>query len=239
MLTAAMLLNALLIVLSSHCAWARKSEPSLGEGGAGLFRGSDKYDFAIVVPAAGMECFWHFAHQSGSFYLTYMVQWVTGMANDPRLFVTVSSPQGSLMGSKNEAVGQIHFQTEMTGFYRMCLGNHNNRFGGIRVFLNFGVIYEGFEESKRQMQEEDKVFNSTVAGIEESVQRLQNQIFHVWRHYNFARMRKGKDHHLLLSNLNYVNWWSATQSLLIVLSGYLQLLVLKRLFHRDSSRPRC
>uniref|UniRef100_A0A3B4WC06 GOLD domain-containing protein n=1 Tax=Seriola lalandi dorsalis TaxID=1841481 RepID=A0A3B4WC06_SERLL len=71
------------------------------------------------------------------------------------------------------------------------------------------------------------------------VQKLQNQIFHMWRHYNFARMRKGKDHHLLLSNLNYVNWWSATQSFVILLSGYLQLRVLKRLFHTDASRPRC
>lgn len=74
--TSAMLLNTLLIVtLSSQCVWARKSEPSLSEGDTvGLFRGSDKYDFAIEIPAAGMECFWHFAHQSGSFYLTYMVR---------------------------------------------------------------------------------------------------------------------------------------------------------------------
>ncbi|XP_045892929.1 transmembrane emp24 domain-containing protein 6-like [Micropterus dolomieu] len=168
-----------------------------------------------------------------------LVQWVTGMANDHRLFVTVSSPQGVLMASKNEAVGQMNFQTEVTGFYRMCFGNHNNQFGSIRVFLNFGVIYEGFEESKRELEEGERVLNSTLAGIEESVQRLQNQIFHMWRHYNFARMRKGKDQYLLLSNLNYVTWWSASQSLVILLSGYLQLLVLKRLFHTDSSRPRC
>ncbi|XP_051238886.1 transmembrane emp24 domain-containing protein 6-like [Dicentrarchus labrax] len=234
-----MLLNTLLIVLSSHCVWARKSEPSINEADAGLFRGSDKYDFAVVVPAAGMECFWHFAHQSGSFYLIYMVQWVTGMANDHRLFVTVNSPQGILIVSKNKAVGQINFQTEVTGFYRICLGNHNNQFGSIRVFLNFGVIYEGFEKSKKEMEEGEKVLNSTLAGIEVSVQKLQIQIFHMWRHYNFARMTKGKDHYLLLSNLNYVTWWSATQSFVILLSGYLQLLVLKRLFHTDPSRPRC
>ncbi|TMS05800.1 Transmembrane emp24 domain-containing protein 6 [Larimichthys crocea] len=234
-----MLLNTLLIVLSSQCVWARKSEPSFNEADAGLFRGSDKYDFAIEVPAAEMECFWHFAHQSGSFYLMYMVQWVTGMANDPRLFVTVNSPQGVLMASKNEAVGQLNFQTEVTGFYRMCLGNHNNKFGGIRVFMNFGVIYEGFVESKGEMEEGEKVLNSTLTDIEESVQNLQNHIFHIWRYYNFARMRKGKDHYLVLSNLNYVTWWSMAQSFIILLSGYLQLLVLKRLFHTDSSRPRC
>ncbi|XP_078112549.1 transmembrane emp24 domain-containing protein 6-like isoform X5 [Sander vitreus] len=234
-----MLLNALLLVFSSQGVWTRKSEPSLDEADAGLFRGSDKYDFAVEVPAAGMECFWHFAHQSGNFYLTYMVQWVTGMASDPRLFVTVNSPQGALVASKNEVVGQMNFQTEVTGFYRLCLGNHNNQFGGIRVFVNFGVIYEGFEESKREMEEGEMVLNSTLAGIEESVQKLQNQIFHMWRHYNFARMRKGKDHYLLLSNFNYVTWWSVTQSLVILLSGYLQLCVLKRLFRTDSSRPRC
>ncbi|KAM9351969.1 uncharacterized protein tmed6 [Symphorus nematophorus] len=235
-----MLLKTLLIVLlSSQCVWTRKSEPSFDEADAGLFRGSDKYDFAVEVPAAGMECFWHFAHQSGSFFLMYMVQWVTGMANDHRLFVTINSPQGVLMASKNEGVGQMNFQTEVTGFYRICLGNHNNQFGGIRVFLNFGVIYKGLEESSSEKGEEEKVLNSTLAGIEENVQKLQNQIFHIWRHYNFARMRKGKDHYLLLSNLNYITWWSATQSFVILLSGYLQLHVLKRLFRTDSSRPQC
>lgn len=48
----------------------------------------------------------------------------------------------------------------------MCFGNHNNQFGSIRVFLNFGVIYEGFEESKRELEEGERVLNSTLAGIE-------------------------------------------------------------------------
>ncbi|XP_029009576.1 transmembrane emp24 domain-containing protein 6-like [Betta splendens] len=119
-----------------------------------------------------------------------------------------------------------------------CLRNHNNRFGSVRVFLNFGVIYEGFQESEREMEEEKKVLNSTLTSIEESLQRLQNHVFHMWRHYNFARMRKGKDHHLLLSNLSYVGCWSAAQCLLMLLAGILQLLVLRRLFHTDSSRSR-
>lgn len=48
----------------------------------------------------------------------------------------------------------------------MCFGNHNNQFGGIRVFMNFGVIYEGFEESQRELEEGQKVLNSTLGGIE-------------------------------------------------------------------------
>uniref|UniRef100_A0A667YUY2 Transmembrane p24 trafficking protein 6 n=1 Tax=Myripristis murdjan TaxID=586833 RepID=A0A667YUY2_9TELE len=221
-----------LTLLGCQCVWARKSEPSLSEAGPGLFRGSDRYDFAIEVPPSGSECFWHFAHQSGSFYLTYLVQWVTGMANDHRLFVTITSPDGSLMASKHDAIGQINFQTEVTGFYQMCLGNHNKKFGGVRVFLNFGVLYEGFEEVNRELEEEEKVLNTTLASI-------KVQIFHMWRHYNFARMRKGKDHYLLLSNLNYVSWWSAAQSVAILLSGYFQVFFLKRLFFTDSTRPRC
>lgn len=116
------------------------------------------------------------------------------MANAHKLFVTVTSPQGFLIASKTAAVGQMNFQTEVTGttireaiinknyiytscscgncsflpigFYRMCLGNHNNQFGGIRVFLNFGVIYEGFEDSKKEMEEGEEVLNSTLANIE-------------------------------------------------------------------------
>ncbi|KAJ4921856.1 hypothetical protein JOQ06_021679 [Pogonophryne albipinna] len=37
-----------------------------------LFWGTDQYDFSVVVPAAGLECFWHFAHRGERFYLSFM-----------------------------------------------------------------------------------------------------------------------------------------------------------------------
>lgn len=78
---------------------------------------------------------------------------------------------------------------------------------------------------------------------QESTRKVQNNIFHMWRYYNFARMRKMADFFLLQSNHNYVNWWSAAQSLVIVLSGILQLYFLKRLFNvpttTDTKKPRC
>lgn len=39
-----------------------------------LFWGSDQYDFSVVLPAAGMDCFWHFAHHGEKFYLSFMVR---------------------------------------------------------------------------------------------------------------------------------------------------------------------
>lgn len=73
-----------------------------------------------------------------------------------------------------------------------------------------------------------------------SIRKLQIHIFHMWRFYNFARMRKGADSFLLESNYNYVNWWSMAQSCVIVLSGVLQLYFLKRLFNvQTNSRQKC
>uniref|UniRef100_A0A669CGZ0 Transmembrane p24 trafficking protein 6 n=1 Tax=Oreochromis niloticus TaxID=8128 RepID=A0A669CGZ0_ORENI len=53
-----------------------------------LFWRSDQYDFAIVLPAAGLEFFWHFAHGGERFYLNFMVQWVMGVGHDRHLSVT-------------------------------------------------------------------------------------------------------------------------------------------------------
>lgn len=39
-----------------------------------LFWGSDQYDFSVVLSAAGMNCFWHFAHHGERFYLSFMVR---------------------------------------------------------------------------------------------------------------------------------------------------------------------
>ncbi|KAJ8271526.1 hypothetical protein COCON_G00103850 [Conger conger] len=136
-----------------------------------LLWGSDQYDFAIVLPASGMECFWHFAHHGEHFYLTFMVQWVTGVANARHLSVTVNSPAGYLVTTVDDATGQINFQTEETGYYQMCLNNFHNRFGSMQVFLNFGVYYSDADEAQKQKQkkkkeEASKHLNDTLSTIE-------------------------------------------------------------------------
>ncbi|KAL1784593.1 transmembrane emp24 domain-containing protein 6 [Sigmodon hispidus] len=76
---------------------------------------------------------------------------------------------------------------------------------------------------------------------QDSTRKVQNHVFHMWRFYNYARMRKVADFFLLQSNYTYVNWWSAAQSLAIVLSGVLQLYFLKRLFtvSTTDTKTRC
>ena len=64
------LLCAVLLVLPGQ---AGGEEPFPNPSDQSLFWGADQYDFSIVVPAAGLECFWHFAHHGERFYLTFMV----------------------------------------------------------------------------------------------------------------------------------------------------------------------
>ncbi|NXN26973.1 TMED6 protein, partial [Nycticryphes semicollaris] len=216
-----------------------KTEPLSESSQEPLFRGADRYDFAVVIPAGTVECFWQFAHQSGNFFFSYEVQRATGIANSRNIIATASDPNGFQLGISQDVRGQINFLTKETGFYQLCLDNQKSHFGFMQVYLNFGVYYEGFNVENTQ-QEEKKELNNTLEAIEVSIQKLQLQIFHMWRFYNFARMRKGSDSFLLASNYNYVNWWSMAQSCVIVLSGVLQLYFLKRLFNVEtSSRQKC
>jgi len=219
-----------------------------------LFWGADQYDFSIVLRASGMECFWHFAHQGERFYLTFMVQWVTGVGHDRHLSVTVNAPSHLLVSTVDDATGQINFKAEETGFYQMCFNNFHNRFGVMQVFLNFGVYYDGGspgdsakakeeEEKEKEKEEIRKDLNNTLSAIEATSHRVENRVFHMFRFYNFGRMRRSLDYYLLLSNSKYVTRWSFVQSAVIVLAGYLQLLFLKRLFNNknttEGERPRC
>ncbi|XP_042610248.1 transmembrane emp24 domain-containing protein 6-like [Cyprinus carpio] len=208
-----------------------------------LFWGADQYDFSIMLHAGDLQCYWHFAHFGERFYLNFMVQLVTGVALDRHLSVTVNAPSGLIVGKIDNSSGQIAFSVKETGFYQMCFSNFHNRFGSMQAFLNFGVYYEGQkEEEKKKKEEYMKQINSTLSFIEESSSRLQRFVFHMWRHYNYERMRRGTDFYLLQSNSNYVNIWSAVQSLLIITAGYLQLYCLKRLFNTkpaEGDKPRC
>ncbi|XP_039989345.1 transmembrane emp24 domain-containing protein 6-like isoform X2 [Xiphias gladius] len=215
-----------------------------------LFWGADQYDFSVVLPAAGLECFWHFAHRGERFYLSFMVQWVTGVGHDRHLSVTVNAPSGLLVSTVDDAKGQIDFEAEETGFHQMCFSNFHNRFGTMQVFLSFGVYYDGHQdlaaskdEEKKKKEEVRKDLNNTLSVIEDATHKVENYVFHIFRHYSFARMRRSADYYLLLSNSQYVTWWSTALSLLVVTSGYLQLLFLKRLFISktctEDERPRC
>ncbi|XP_044049404.1 transmembrane emp24 domain-containing protein 6-like [Siniperca chuatsi] len=215
-----------------------------------LIWGADQYDFSVVLPAAGMECFWHFAHRGERFYLSFMVQWVTGVGHDRHLSVSVNTPSGLLVSTVDDAKGQVNFEAEETGFYQMCFSNFHNRFGTMQVFLSFGVYYDSFqdpakrkEEEKKKKEEVRKDLNDTLSVIEDASHKVENYVFHMFRYYSFGRMRKSADYFLLLSNSRYITWWSTALSLLIVTSGYLQLLFLKRLFITKTSaedeKPRC
>ncbi|XP_022620285.1 transmembrane emp24 domain-containing protein 6-like [Seriola dumerili] len=215
-----------------------------------LFWGADQYDFSVVLPASGLECFWHFAHRGERFYLSFMVQWVTGVGHDRHLSVTVNAPSSLLVSTVDDATGQINFEAEETGFYQMCFSNFHNHFGTMQVSLSFGVYYDGYQdpatskdEQKKKKEEVSKDLNNTLNIIEDATHKVENYVFHMFRYYNFGRMRRSADYFLLQSNSQYVTWWSTALSLLIVTSGYLQLFFLKRLFvsktGTEDERPRC
>lgn len=210
-----------------------------------LFWGSDQYDFSVVLPAAGLQCFWHFAHYGENFYLSYMVQWVTGVGHDRHLAVTINAPSGLLVSQVDEAVGQAHFEASETGFYQMCFSNFHNRFGSLQVFLSFGVYYDDPQGALKDKQEEqmNKELNDTLSVIETTTHKVELSVFHMFRYYSFGRMKKSADYYMLVSNSKYISYWSVALSLLIVTSGYLQLAFLKSLFHTKAGvgedRPRC
>ncbi|TMS05438.1 Transmembrane emp24 domain-containing protein 6 [Larimichthys crocea] len=131
-----------------------------------------------------------------------MVQWVTGVGHDRHLSVSVNAPSSLVVGTVDDANGQINFEAEET----------------VSVFV-------------------------CVLLLQEASHKVENYVFHMFRYYSFGRMRKSADYYLLQSNSQYITWWSTALSLLIITSGYLQLLFLKRLFTTktctEDEKPRC
>ncbi|XP_041047632.1 transmembrane emp24 domain-containing protein 6 [Carcharodon carcharias] len=194
------------------------------------FRAADQYDFSIIVPGGGQECFWHYADKAGYFYFNYEVQWVMGLQNDRAITATVNVPTGQLIDTSSEASGQINFKTNESGFYQLCLNNVLSHFGSKQIFISFGVYYDGFSERKEAEDKEKLQLNNTISAIQDTTIKVESCVFHMWRFYNFARMHKGADYFIVQASNNYVNWWSFAQSAVIVSSGVLQLYFLKRLF---------
>ncbi|KFO95613.1 Transmembrane emp24 domain-containing protein 6 [Calypte anna] len=230
------MLLLLLLVVPAGCPRTEALSPSRQDP---PFPGAGGYDFAVVIPAGEVQCFWQFAHQRGDFFFSYEVQRATGIGNQRDILATASDPRGSQLGASQHVRGQIDFHTQDTGFYQLCLDNQHNHFGFMQVYLSFGVSYEDSSVAEQQPAEKAEL-NNTLEAIGVSIQKLQLRAFHMWRFYNFDRMRKASDSFLLQSNHSYITRWSLAQSCLIILSGVLQLYCLKSLFNLQSScRQQC
>ncbi|XP_060782992.1 transmembrane emp24 domain-containing protein 6-like [Neoarius graeffei] len=233
-----MLCTVVLLIFPVLGQWS-ESISNPGDGGHEIFHAADHYDFALLLSGTESQCYWHFARQNGHFYLTYMVQWVSGMTVGKYLVVSILSPKGILLSYTDNNMGQMNFQVKETGFYQMCFANYHNHFGDMRVFLNFGVFYEEEDEAKKEKKMDKEVLNSALSNIKDMTNKIQLRIQHMWRFYNVARMRRGADYFLLQSKSYYVNAWSVFQSFVIIVAGYLQIFLLKRFFRTDENRLRC
>ncbi|XP_076879052.1 transmembrane emp24 domain-containing protein 6-like [Brachyhypopomus gauderio] len=237
--TACSFVLLIFLILGQQSEGQEEVRPHADDKGHDPFQGADHYDFAIVLSGTESQCYWHFAQRTSQVYLTYMVQWVSGMMTDRQAAVSILSPKGLLLFYTDDLKGQMSFRAKESGFYQMCFANTRNRFGDMRVFLNFGVFFEESAEIPRESAMEEEILNSTFSNIEVISRKIRLQIQHMWHFYNIARMHRGADLYLLQSKSSYVNTWSALQSLLIVLTGYMQIFFLKRFFHTQSNRSRC
>lgn len=67
-----MLCPVVLLILPVLGQW-NDSVSDPGDGGDEFFHAADHHDFALLLSGTESQCYWHFARQSGRFYLTYMV----------------------------------------------------------------------------------------------------------------------------------------------------------------------
>uniref|UniRef100_A0A3B5MXR1 GOLD domain-containing protein n=1 Tax=Xiphophorus couchianus TaxID=32473 RepID=A0A3B5MXR1_9TELE len=111
---------SLSLILLNLSSLDLQTKPDSSRTDQKLFWGADQYDFSVVLPAAATECFWHFAHHGEKFYLSFMVQWVTGVGLDRDLSVTVNAPSSLLISTVDDAKGQINFEVKETGISVYC-----------------------------------------------------------------------------------------------------------------------
>ncbi|PWA19903.1 hypothetical protein CCH79_00016594 [Gambusia affinis] len=208
----------------SHCGLQTK--PGSSRTDQELFWGADQYDFSVVLPAAATECFWHFAHHGEKFYLSFLVQWVTGVGLHRDLSVTVNAPSSLLISTADDTKGQINFEVKETGISDYCCCHLQQ----LHIYTFFSTLNMCLSN-----------FHNRFSTMQAATSKVERDVFHMFRYYSFSRMRKSADHFLLLSNSQYITWWSMALSLLIVTSGYLQLLFLKSLFvsKAEAEKPRC
>ena len=72
-LPSGLLMVVLVLVLVGPASPGPSTDLFPGMADQDLFWGQDQYDFSLVLHGSGQDCFWHFAHQGETFYLSFQV----------------------------------------------------------------------------------------------------------------------------------------------------------------------
>ncbi|XP_063609787.1 transmembrane emp24 domain-containing protein 5-like [Penaeus indicus] len=206
-----------LLLLSAVCLcwtedWAFENAPGIA------------MEYKIHVDAGKEDCYWQYVHPKATIYVNMQVlKGGDGMAG-----MAVRNPKGEIVHPYTWKKSAEYEEVSQTGgYYSVCIDNQFSRFAGKLINLYMTTFrYDLWEKYTQELEQMEVSVNNFTHSIKTVDQRIHDMLLH----QSQSRAKEARDFQLLISNNNYVQYWSLAQCIAIIGAGAFQVFYLRKLF---------
>nr|XP_045605840.1 transmembrane emp24 domain-containing protein B-like [Procambarus clarkii] len=181
-------------------------------------------EYKIHIDAGKEDCYYQYVHPGATIYINVQVlKGGDGMAG-----VAVRNPKGEIVHPYSwKKSTEYEEVSQAGGYYGICIDNQFSRFAA--KLINFYMTtfrYDLWEKFNKELEDMDISVNNFTHSIKGVDQRIHEMLLF----QSQSRAKEARDFQLLISNNQYIQYWSLAQCIAIVGAGAMQVFFLRKLF---------
>ncbi|KAB7502814.1 Transmembrane emp24 domain-containing protein 1 [Armadillidium nasatum] len=198
-------------------------------------------EMTIEVQPGREECFYQDIIAGETLDLEYQV--IDGGQGNLDINYYVAGPQGNILVQDNKKSDAAHRTTmSESGDYKICWDNSYSRFNSKTVF--FGLIIESDDDNDQEAlwgegiqgspYKEEDIYEMKVEDIKDSVDRIRAHLTKSRFLQDQLRAFEARDRNIAENNYSRVNRMSLLNLAVMLVTGLIQVLLLRSLFDEKS-----
>ncbi|XP_037934064.1 uncharacterized membrane protein C17A5.08 [Teleopsis dalmanni] len=181
-------------------------------------------DYKVHIDAGKEDCYHQYVQPGATFYVSFsVVRGGDGMAG-----FAVRNPAGQIVKPYQwQPTADYTDQVSPGGYYSVCIDNQFSRFAGKLVNIYITVVkYDAWDKYAKEieaLQLNMQNFTSSIGAVERNINDMLS-------YQSYSRTREARDYALLLDNNSYIQTFSLSQILVILVTCSVQVFFVKKLF---------
>jgi len=181
-------------------------------------------DYKVHLDAGKEDCYYQYVQPGASLYVSFQV--IRG--GDGNAGFAVRHPNGEIVKPYQWLPSaDYNEQTSTGGYYAVCLDNQFSRFASKLVNIYITVIkYDEWDKYAKEIES----LNLNMQNFSSVINNVERRINDMFLFQSHSRNSEARDMALLEDNNSYVQTWSITQIIVIIITCSVQVYFVRKLF---------
>ncbi|KAM0733254.1 Transmembrane emp24 domain-containing protein 1 [Formica fusca] len=185
-------------------------------------------DYKVHIDAGKEECYYQYVNSGAILYISFQIL----RGGDKKAGFEMKNPEGIIIYPWQWQCNDNYQERSVNGgYYSICIDNRLSLASPKIVKLYFMAIRsDQWQQYKQEVEEQ----NLSIQNFTNAIMNVEKNIDEMLRILHWKRSREEKNMNLLLNNSSYVQMWSITQVIVIIVTIMVQVYFIRKLFHLNN-----